>query len=270
MGATQLPINNMDKHKISVQNTFDRAASEYGEKGCSFFNYFGERLVEIANPLPGDHILDVATGKGAVLFPAARKVGPKGKAVGIDLSQKMMEEALKKIDLPWVEWKQMDAENLSFPEETFDLLFCAFGLFFFPHLQQALKGFKRVLKPEGKLAVTTFGKKGEHDLWITEKLKEMGVKTKLTAVSLDQESILKNELEQAGFNQIKFYTESKLFWHANAEEWWNSLWTHGIRYRLEQLSSTDLEALKKEALEYAGRGEVSEERNVIYAISKVQ
>ena len=64
------------EHKKRVTDIFDRAALEYGEKGCAFFDYFGERLVQLAHPAAGDHILDVATGKGAVLIPAAKAVGP--------------------------------------------------------------------------------------------------------------------------------------------------------------------------------------------------
>ncbi len=259
----------MKEHKISVQNTFDRAASQYGEKGCSFFDYFGEKLVEIANPSLGDHILDVATGKGAVLFPAAKKIGPQGKGVGIDLSSKMIEEAKKRIPFPWVEWHQMDGENLSFPDRSFDLVFCAFGLFFFSQIAQALSGFKRVLKPEGKLAISTFGKKGALDLWVTEKIKEFGVSSKLTTVTLDTPSTLEKYLADAGFSSIEMHHETKIFWHETAEDWWNSLWTHGIRFRLEQFPPADLKKLKNEAMDYAGQGKISEERNVIYAISEL-
>ena len=102
----------MDKHKAWVQTTFDRAASGYGEKGCSFYDYFGNRLVELACPKAGEHILDVATGKGSVLLCAAKHVGEKGLATGIDISSQMIEEAKKRAPFPWITFSQMDAEQL--------------------------------------------------------------------------------------------------------------------------------------------------------------
>jgi len=54
------------------------------------FRYFGARLVEAAGVEPGDRVLDVATGRGAVLFPAAERVGPTGEVTGIDLSPEMV------------------------------------------------------------------------------------------------------------------------------------------------------------------------------------
>lgn len=259
----------MKDHKAWVKNTFDRASPGYGEKGCSFFDYFGMKLVEFAALSIGEKILDVATGKGAVLLPAAKRVGPRGSAIGVDLSSKMIEEGAKKNSFPWVELQQMDAENLLFPDHSFDVVFCAFALFFFPHVIMALSEFKRVLKIGGRLAVTTFGRKASLDLWISEKVKEYGITKKLSTMDIDNASTLQTLLNDAGFIHIEIHEESKLFWHENAEEWWNSLWTHGIRSRLELLSPQDLEKLKKEALLYAGGGRVSEERCVIYAVAKV-
>jgi O-methyltransferase/aklanonic acid methyltransferase len=89
----------MMKHKELVRDVFDRASPEYGTRGCSFFDYFGERLAKLATPNAGEKILDIATGKGAVLFPAAKAVGPYGAAIGIDLSQRMIKRGSKESSL---------------------------------------------------------------------------------------------------------------------------------------------------------------------------
>lgn len=259
----------MTEHKNWVKNVFDRASSSYGEKGCSFFEYFGERLAALANPSNGNQILDIATGKGAVLFPAAKLVGAQGYAIGIDLSPKMIEEAAKKASFPWIELQQMDAEHLLFPDQFFDNVFCGFALFFFTHITQALSECRRVLKPHGSLAVSTFSKRAPLDLWISERVKEYGVSVELAQTSINRISDLQKHLTNAGFSHIETSEESKVFWHESAEDWWNSLWTHGIRSRLEKLDPKDLERLKKEAILHAGSGKVSEERHVIYAIARL-
>lgn len=251
-----------------VKNVFDRASADYGEKGCSFFEYFGQRLVTLANLAEGDKVLDVATGKGAVLFPAAKIVGPQGLAVGIDLSDKMIQEARKKAPFPWIDFRQMDAEHLLFPDHFFDTVFCAFALYFFCDIPQALSEFKRVLKPGGRVAVSTFRQRAALDRWVVEKTSEFGVTSGLNSISLDSDPVLEQHLASAGFTQIELYEEPKVFWHENGEEWWNSLWTHGLRSRLEQLSPENLGSLKKEALMKAGSGRVSEERHALFCIAR--
>ncbi|MBI4192001.1 MAG: methyltransferase domain-containing protein [Betaproteobacteria bacterium] len=57
----------------------------------------GERLVELAQLAPGTSVLDVAAGRGAVLFPAAKRVGARGHVIGIDLSSDMVRETAAEI-----------------------------------------------------------------------------------------------------------------------------------------------------------------------------
>lgn len=144
----------MNGHKQWVSEIFDRTAPEYGKKSSSFFSYFGNRLVEQVDIPSNSHILDVATGRGAVLFPLAQAVGPSGKVVGIDISRQMIKETSKDVierNLNWVELQHMDAEQLDFPNNSFDFVFCGFALFFLPSISTALSEFKRVLKPGGML-----------------------------------------------------------------------------------------------------------------------
>lgn len=127
--------------------------------------------------------------------------------------------------------------------------------------------FKRVLKPGGRLAVSTFSQRAALDRWLVEKVSELGVTAGVNTISIDSEEPLRELLANAGFSSIEVYRESKVFYHENAEVWWNSLWTHGIRSRLEQLSPQDLEKLKKEALAKAGPGQISEERYALFCIA---
>ena len=81
-----------EHHKQWVGKVFDCAASQYGEGSCSFFNYFGKQLVEHVPVAAKWQALDIATGKGAVLFPLAERVGHSGKVVGVDISKQMLAE----------------------------------------------------------------------------------------------------------------------------------------------------------------------------------
>src|SRR5215212_10221655 len=78
--------------KDNVTDFFSQAASSFGrdDVGIRRFPHFGRRLVEVADLPVGGRVLDVATGRGAVLFPAAERVGPTGSVLGIDLTPSMV------------------------------------------------------------------------------------------------------------------------------------------------------------------------------------
>jgi len=76
--------------KDALQGVFTRSASSY--ERIRYFPIFGEWLVETAHIPEGAKILDVACGRGAVLFPAAERVGTSGQVIGIDLAEGMASE----------------------------------------------------------------------------------------------------------------------------------------------------------------------------------
>lgn len=243
----------MNEQKLWIRGVFDRAAPEYGGKRSSFFGDFGKRLVEVSDVQRGMNVLDVATGKGAVLFPAAQKVGPTGHVMGIDISSKMITQVRMQLEanaLSRSDVRRMDAEALQFKDDTFDAVFCGFALFFFPSLNKALSEFRRVLKPGGTLAVSTWGKKPELSAWVNTQAQKRGATGNLAVTPLFDELSLKEVLE-ARFEDVRIQAEATTFWHASSDEWWQSLWEHGTRARLEKLTASDLEKLKTEALKKA-------------------
>lgn len=265
----------MKNHKRWVSEIFDRTAPEYGKKSSSFFNYFGKRLVEHANILPGQQVLDVATGKGAVLFPLAEAIGPLGKVVGIDISQQMIKETSKEVlerNIHWIELQCMDAERLDFPDNYFDFVFCGFALFFLPSIPTALSEFKRVLKSGGMLVVSTWGDDSKLDTLINDEIKKCSNTNSLIATPLWSEKELLRALQESGLHNIQIFEESKLFLHRTAEEWWESLWSHATRAKLEQLSSDQIANLHKQVLENVndldkGKG-IAEHLEVFYGIAQ--
>ncbi len=261
--------NHKSSHKDWVQATFDSAASHYGEGGCSFFDYFGNRLVELATPKKGDAILDIATGKGAVLFPAAKAVGETGKASGIDISPQMIMEAKKRSPYSWISLQEMDAEKLLFADKSFDIVYIAFGLFFLPNVLEALRECTRVLKPKGRLAVSVWGDRSPIEEWLSHRVQALGISQNLSVQNLFSEERIRELLLQTGFKNLHIHKESKAFWHESAEAWWASLWTHAIRARLELLPEDALTELKKEVEEHVGKGRVKDGRTAIYCIAEV-
>lgn len=235
-----------------VIGVFNRAAATYDRTGPRFFSHFGEHLVGVAQLTPGLRVLDIAAGRGAVLFPAASRVGSTGRAVGIDLSDDMVGETTKEVhDAGWenVEMHLMDAEHLRFPDGTFDRVLCGFSLWFFPHPDEALCEFLRVLTPGGRVCLTTWAQDCPALCFARQVLRpHLPAGTtghlKQGTPQFDTPTQLQGALREAGFNDVEVSVEDAEFTYVDEEEWWASLWAQGVRGQLERLTPLALEQLR--------------------------
>lgn len=120
-----------------------------------------ERLTQSAGIVPGQSVLDVATGTGEPALTIAKLVGPRGRVVGVDISPEMLAIAKQRASaqsLNNVTFEVIEDESLSaFEDATFDAVVCRFGLMLMPEPLKALRAFLRVLKPKGKATVTVPG-----------------------------------------------------------------------------------------------------------------
>jgi SAM-dependent methyltransferase len=106
-------------------------------------------------------LLDVGTGTGLVALEAARRMGPEGKVVGIDLSEGMLKVARAKASMTGLtkqlEFRRMDAEALNLEERSFDVVVSLFALFHLPNPCTALKEMYRVSRPGGRVVIGVGG-----------------------------------------------------------------------------------------------------------------
>lgn len=119
-----------------------------------------EKLLSSVNLKPGDHVLDVSCGSALVTLPIAKAVAPDGSVTGIDLSDGMIEKAnarVKGSNLAPVTFKQMDAEELDFEENYFNIVICSLGLMYFPYPEKALEEMFRVAKPGAEISALVWG-----------------------------------------------------------------------------------------------------------------
>jgi len=121
---------------------------------------WASRGVALANLRPGERVLDVASGTGALTRLAAKSAGPNGRVVGLDLSPDMLDVArttAPEATAAPIEWREGDVGALPFADDSFDAVFCAFGLMFFPDRIGALKEMVRVLRPDGRVTLMVWG-----------------------------------------------------------------------------------------------------------------
>jgi SAM-dependent methyltransferase len=105
-------------------------------------------LLHSARPAPGQRVLDVACGTGAV---ARRAATVTTDVTGVDAEPAMLAVA-RRID-PAIGWTHADAASLPFPDAAFDVVYCQQGLQFMPDPAAALGQMARVLAPGGRLAL---------------------------------------------------------------------------------------------------------------------
>jgi ubiquinone/menaquinone biosynthesis C-methylase UbiE len=111
-------------------------------------------LLDLAALKPGERVLDVACGTGAVARQAVSQVGSRGHVVGLDLNVDMLARA--RASEPGVEWREGNAIALPFAAEVFDVVVCQQGSQFFPDSGRALREAHRVLVPGGRFAVAVW------------------------------------------------------------------------------------------------------------------
>ncbi len=158
--------------------------------------------VTLAMLEPGQTVLDLGSGGGIDCFLAARKVGPTGRVIGVDMTPAMLVKArsnLKKIGAPNVEFRLGEIEHLPVADNTVDVIISNCVINLSPDKHQVFREAYRVLSPGGRLAVS--------DIVTSEPLPE-AIKSSLSAWAecvagaLDIQEYIQ-AIEDAGFCEVK-------------------------------------------------------------------
>jgi SAM-dependent methyltransferase len=128
------------------------------------FEHWAEPMVDVAAPLPSSRIVDLACGSGLIVRQLLGRLDGSGLIHGVDLDAEMLGYAATTVDDPRVSWYEADATRLPFDDDSIDRVCCHQGLQFFPDRPAVLAEVRRVLVPDGRLAVAVWGQIG-HNPW---------------------------------------------------------------------------------------------------------
>jgi SAM-dependent methyltransferase len=104
-------------------------------------------------PGEGEHIVDIGCGCGQTSLALADRVRPTGSVVGVDISEPMLDVALRRPRLAdlQVAFRKLDAQTGDLGDDLFDAAFSRFGVMFFSDPVAAFANIRASLKPDGRL-----------------------------------------------------------------------------------------------------------------------
>ena len=231
MAKTHFGFQQVDETEKASQvaGVFHSVASKYDLMN-DFMSFGLHRIwkaftIGAANVFAGQRILDIAGGTGDLAFALSKKVGLTGEVWLSDINSSMLTVGRDRlIDqgslLPCV---QLDAENIPFPDNYFDLVTVSFGLRNMTHKEIALKEMCRVTRPGGKTMILEFSKPVQilqpiYDWYSFKVLPWLGKQVAQDAASYqylaesirmhpDQE-VLKQMMLDVGFDQVEVHRMS--------------------------------------------------------------
>src|SRR5579864_4611507 len=150
---------------------------------------------------PGEVVLDLGSGGGIDVLLSARRVGPTGKAYGLDMTDEMLalaNENKHKAGVENVEFLKGEIENIPLPDNSVDVIISNCVINLSADKGKVLREAFRVLKPGGRFAVSDVVTRGE---MLPEIRQSVLLWVGCVAGALDENDYRKN-LESAGFQDI--------------------------------------------------------------------
>lgn len=153
---------NADQYKATTREQWQVAAEAWHRWSPLLEEWLGpatQRLLDLAQVVRGDKVLDVAAGAGGQTLQAAVRVGPSGRVLATDIAPRILEYAAREAEragLRNIEVRAMDGENPDVPEGSFDVVISRVGLIYLPNRDTALHNLGRTLRPGGRIAAITY------------------------------------------------------------------------------------------------------------------
>jgi ubiquinone/menaquinone biosynthesis C-methylase UbiE len=266
----------LDDAKARAVATYNAAADSYDAAANSFWERFGRATIERLRPPPGSRVLDVCCGSGASALPTAEMVGPDGFVIGMDLAEGLLALARRKAEargLRNVEFRIGDMLDLQLPASEFDAVVCVFGIFFVPDMPAAIRALWHVVRPGGKLAITTWGPRflepATTAFWDSIRAVRPDLYKGFNPWDrICDPASLRALLRDGGVDDAEVVAEAGMHPIPSPEAWWSAVIGSGYRGTLEQLDATDRERVRVANLNYIrDSGVHAVETNVVYAIA---
>jgi ubiquinone/menaquinone biosynthesis C-methylase UbiE len=180
----------------------------------AIFGPWADELIRRVAPEPGERVLDVACGTGAVTRQVAPLVGVEGTLIGYDISPAMLGVARSQPAPAGaaIVWREGRAEELPFAGGSFDAVFCQQGLQFSPDRLAVVREIHRVLAPDGRAGISVWrGVEYQPTFKLFDAAVEghLGIQPDDTPFSFGDPDELRSLLADAGFRRVSIETVTR-------------------------------------------------------------
>jgi arsenite methyltransferase len=169
--------------------------------------------VALASLKLGETVIDLGSGGGLDCFLVAKKVGLKGKVIGVDMTAEMLDKArvnCKKGKYTNVEFRLGEIENLPVADNTADIIISNCVINLSPNKPRVFSEAFRVLKPKGRLMIS--------DMVLLKEIPEAILKSVEAYIGCvagaEKKNDYINQIKQAGFQDVKIVEETVLPYEA--------------------------------------------------------
>lgn len=236
---------------LAPVDAFDQAAPRYDGSGAQFAGPIAERLVGVAGLRPGDRVLDVGCGAGAVTIRAAQAVRPGGHVTGIDLSDRMLKRATAEAagrSLDNVTVRRGDASRP--PAGRYDAVLASLVLYLLPDPQAALARWRELLAPGGIVAFS-WGIRPDprwSPVYRAVDAYAPGADGFESYVRrLGPPAAMTTALSACGYTGVTTTTETVEVRYTGPRQWWDASWAEAPRLAWQHIPDRDRPAARREA-----------------------
>jgi ubiquinone/menaquinone biosynthesis C-methylase UbiE len=242
-----------------IAAVFDRTSATYDRVGVDYFEIFGRQLVATARLAPGERVLDIGCGRGAVLFSAADAVGAQGQVTGIDLSPGMVQATASEVEdrgLNHVDVHVMDAQRPTLPTASYDVVLAGLVIFFLPDPVAAVSYWRTLLRPGGRLGITTFDGIDARWSWVAEMQERWSPDYKPIRPAgmsrYESDDAVHALLAEGGFSDARSITQVHDIVFADADRWITWTWSQTQRAFWERLDDHARRSATADARQHLG------------------
>jgi ubiquinone/menaquinone biosynthesis C-methylase UbiE len=252
MKSRQAPHDTNPLRLISLRNATAEGADR---EALRFTAFCADRLVVQTSYAPGDKVLDVLSGTGALALAAAQAVGPTGRVTAIDLAESLLarlEAKISKFGLANIDVHTMDASHLDFRRDYFQHTACSLGLVWLPDPGAAVREWARVTRPGGSVSLAVFAPQAFQPLLglLRGRIAQLaGVRSEPAPwEQLSRHESLIALLQNAGLADVTVH-ELQLGYHLrDPQEWWEVVWNSALRPLVEEVPDVLRDRFRSEHL----------------------